>query len=109
MRLDLTPQILFEISAISARIPDVIFAGKSRNTNFRFKAGLIYVNGRILRKPNADITRIRGIWAESLILPVYMTLLSEVIRCYNVGTYIDMQADADLEKALAVKAEALTA
>jgi hypothetical protein len=109
MELNLTSSNLALLSTLSAKIPDTVFVGRTRNALFMFKAGFIYVYGRIMRKPRNLLVRTDGKWAETLVYPFSLTPLKDILRAYNVGYTLEMTPNLDLEKALLVKAQAITA
>lgn len=109
MKIELTPENLIYLGSISAKIPDTLFSGTSRNTTFMFKAGFIYATGRVLRQPNDFLSHHRGNFAESVIFPLTLSSAKEMLKNYNVGCELVLDPDLDLEKELHTHSEKLIA
>jgi hypothetical protein len=109
MRIELTPENLAYLGAVSARIPDTLFKGTSRNTTFLFRAGFIYANGRILKQPKEIFSHQSGNFAESIIFPLSLASIKEILTTYNVGCELELEPNLDLEKELGLHSEKIIA
>lgn len=113
MRLEMTPQILMKLSKVSKKVPDTTFSGWSRNVDLKFRDGFIYAYGRNTKEDCSLCVKKQDKNAEILIYPTILhkkeakKQLVEFINSMDVGVYIHMEDDLDLEKALEMLSESL--
>ena len=115
MRFEMTPKNIMLLSKVSKRIPDTTFSGWSRNVDMKFRDGFIYVYGRNTKEDCSLCVKKQDQNAEILIYPAVLKekdanrQINELINSMDVGIYLHMEPDRDLEKAIISTTETLKA